>query len=106
MKPTLLALLLSAASFTTLATEEPKAPAPVLVDPALLQIFTKPFNLPALLSTNLTTPTITTLYLTKPATLKVVVPSSSDDRMFHQPPSDKTFALKIIEPPLDLAPAK
>lgn len=106
MKPTLLALLLSAASITTLAAEEPKAAAPVLVDPALLQIFTKPFNPPALISTNLSASAVTTLYLTKPAALKVVIPRAADERMVHQPPSDKTFTLKIIEPPLELVPEK
>ena len=106
MKPTLLALLLSAASITNIAAEEPKAPAPVLVDPALLQIFTKPFNPPAFLSTNLTASTVTTLYVTKPAALKVIIPRAADERMVHQPPSDKTFTLKIIEPPLILEQEK
>lgn len=89
-----------------MAAEESKAPAPVLVDPALLQLFTTPFNPPALISTNLTTPTVTTIYLTKPAALKVAIPRSADDRMVHQPPSDKTFALKLVEPPLELIPEK
>lgn len=89
-----------------MAAEEPKAPAPVLVDPALLQIFTTPFNPPPLISTNLTASTVTTLYVTKPAALKVVIPRAADERMVHQPPSDKTFTLKTIEPALELVPAK
>jgi hypothetical protein len=107
MKRQLTVLLVACnASLGAFAAEESKAPAPVLVDPMLLQLFTTPINPPPLISTNLTASTVTTLYLTKPAALKVVVPNSADDRMVHQPPSDKTFALKIIEPPLELEPAK
>jgi len=104
MKPILLALLVSGAGLSAFAAEEPKAP--VLVDSALLRLFTTPINQSFVMPTNLTAPTVTTLYLTKPAALKVVIPRSGDDRMVHQPPSGQTFALKIIEPPVELVPAK